>query len=712
MHRSHLLRWFGLIIAVFSVQCLDSLSKDCQKTRTCEVAPKLGSDCVWRYPDGSIWDKGPHKNSNGLWVWPNGTLTKTQTLQCEPSADAGVLADGGLEPGTLDSCVDGKCDVGLLCEESSQRCVKCLDNSQCADSSDVNRGATHACDPRLHACVVCTQDADCGAGSPRRHCRVEANPNDNRCVQCTQKADCDGDDVCDTGPGECTSSCSGENQCKSPKPICSGPPGGLCVGCLSNDDCSGTTPQCNTSRKECVPCVDNLPCTNPVASVCSPSNRCVECTDDSTCRDENKRHCDPVGNSCVACLDSSQCTSRDNSRCNALHVCAPCTDNGQCESDAPVCNAGRCVGCVDDSTCVAGISVCDTTKGECVGCLSNAECNQDPNLARCNTTTQRCEPCQPNSTQCAGKFGVRNICSNSSECVQCTGNGECALDPNKSHCDATGLCAGCRGDSDCSGVTGKHSCAGGNGNNGRCVECQDNQDCNGNVNGPTCNTATNTCVQCLLDTDCGSASASRCVANRCQPCVNDVGGAHCGHITSGSTMLGVCDVSAGPSAGVCVQCTGKQRAACGNNVCNSLLKVCTTNTPVGSAPTCLDCVSDDHCAAGDRCVMETFSGMDLGFSCFPAKPAGACPGVPYATQASLTTIDGEAVDVCMLRRTTCAGINQFGSKPCAADAECGETGLDDGRCDTVLGRCSVPCSSVVDCPTELSTCSTDSVCLL
>src|SRR6185503_14155046 len=96
MHRSHLLRWFALVVAVFSFQCLESLSDDCQKTRTCQAAPQLRADCRWYYPDGRIWEEGPHQ-VNGLWVWPDGKLTKTQKLSCGSELpDAGLLGDGGL----------------------------------------------------------------------------------------------------------------------------------------------------------------------------------------------------------------------------------------------------------------------------------------------------------------------------------------------------------------------------------------------------------------------------------------------------------------------------------------------------------------------------------------------------------------------------------------------------------------------------------------
>jgi hypothetical protein len=707
MHRSHLLRWFALVVAVCSFQCLDDLSDDCQKTRTCEPAPQLGSDCIWRYPDGRIWEGAPHQTPEGVWVWPNGKRTETQRLDCA-GADAGVFDDSGL--GTIDYCPTIPCDAPLLCDLASSRCVKCLDDEACKGTSDTSRGQTPVCDARIHDCVVCREDANCETG----HCKIDANPANNRCVQCTKTTDCSGDDVCDLGSNQCTSTCSEAAQCKAPKPVCNSPPG-LCVGCLGNADCSGATAKCNTSRKECVQCVDDSSCTAATAPVCSPGNRCVECVDDSTCRQEGRGHCDPVTNTCTECLTSNQCASRGASKCNALHQCVACTDNSQCESDAPICDVaggGRCVVCLNDGNCTPNVSVCDIPSGNCVGCADNADCNRDATAARCDVPNHVCVACQ-NSSQCVGKFGPRDLCLND-ECVQCATSQECTADPNKSRCDSNGLCAGCRVSTDCNLIAGKHACTGGN--NGRCVECTANTDCVGNARGPACNTTTNTCVPCVVDTDCKTAAASRCVANQCVGCVNDPASgntpanSHCGHIVSGGTPLAVCDTSAG--AGVCVQCTGDQRAACGANVCNGSTRVCTT-FPVGSAATCLDCVSDAHCAATDRCVPETFGGINFGFSCFPLKPAGNCPGRPYSTVTSLISIDHKAVDVCLPRLTTCAGVNQSQSgKPCTVASECGEDAVDDGACDTTVGNgfCSVPCATASDCLSPLSVCSIDGVC--
>jgi hypothetical protein len=332
-----------------------------------------------------------------------------------------------------------------------------------------------------------------------------------------------------------------------------------------------------------------------------------------------------------------------------------------------------------------------------VGCVDSNDCNKDPTLARCDTTTQQCVPCS-SASQCTGKFpGNKNLCRNAivaGECVECTQQSDCAADPTRSKCNLSpGVCSACAADGDCGSVNGKHACllTGGP----RCVECTNASHCAGNANGLACNTTTNTCVQCVADTDCHGAGASRCVNNQCVACVNDAGGSHCGHVVNGSTTLGVCDTSG--AAGVCVECTGTNRTACGANVCNSMTKVCSPFA-VGSAGRCQDCVSDAHCPTNQRCVLETFEGTNLGFSCFPVSTSGDCTLTPFSGPTDVTTVDGAAANVCLLRATTCAGFNQLGIKPCTLDTECGEENLNDGHCDTSAGFCSVPCAQPSDCP--------------
>lgn len=694
MHRLHLLRWVVLVMAVFGLQCAE-LSKDCNNTLTCDAAPILGADCVWRRADGSVWQEGPRRTPEGLWQWPNGKLTRTQDLVC-PQGDAGV--DGGLGPIFLGDCPRVACDAPLLCDVPSGLCVECQTNSECVGATSANGDRQAVCDPTSHACVACRADRDCNG----LHCKTFPDPRLNQCVECVNRSHCSNGEACDGTSNQCSPTCTGPGQCADPqKPICSniasGAATGLCVQCLESGQCDGATPQCNTVRKQCVQCVDDTVCGG---RVCSGSNRCVECVNDMRCGGDTP-NCDLDSNTCVACLNNSQCLSPGNSKCNAAtHVCEPCTDDIQCENALPVCSGGTCVACKDDSTCTNPAAPhCDTGSGTCVACSSDAQCTQS-SAPRCDLSTHTCAACN-SPTQCAGKFGPKDLCRMSDgECVQCEDNGDCAGDPATSRCNAaTGLCSACLLDGDCNAIASARACSGGA--NARCVECTSDAFCTSNPNGRACNTTTNTCVECVTDAHCPGAGASRCLDNQCVPCVNDGGGGHCGHVVSGAKVLGVCDVSAGANAGVCVECTGQDRTACGTFVCNSQTKVCSPFL-LGSAELCSDCVSDAHCPASQRCVQEQFDGSPLAgiFSCFPLAQAGDCPQTPFAGLTTVNTIDAVSASVCLLRQTTCAGFNQSNNVPCTTNAQCGDPALNDGRCFITSppdGVCSIPCASGVDC---------------
>jgi hypothetical protein len=705
MFRLLLLPWVALVVGVFSLQCAE-LSKDCRNTLTCDEAPTLGADCIWRYPDGSVWQGGPRRTPEDLWEWPNGRLTRTQNLTC-PQGDAGV--DGGLGPIFLGDCPRVACDAPLLCDPPSGLCVECLDNTACANAVSTSGERQPVCDPRSHACVACRSDTDCGNG---RHCKIDVDPRRNACVECVGRSHCSNGEVCDSSSNQCTSTCTGPGQCDDPdKPICSnlatGAGTGVCVECLDSSVCSGNTPQCNTVRKQCVECVDDSVCGG---RVCNGNNRCVECVDDTRCGGDTP-NCDPDSNTCVACLNNSQCTAPTASKCNAAtHQCEPCTDDIQCEGALPVCSGGRCVACKDNSTCTDPAAPhCDTGTGTCVSCGSDAQCT-NPALPRCDTSTHTCVGCT-SPAQCAGKFGPKDLCRVSDgACVQCEANADCAGDAAASRCDsAAGLCSRCQIDGDCNAIAGLSACSGGA--NARCVECTTDAFCAGNLNGRACNTTTNTCVECVTDAHCTSPGASRCVNNTCQPCVTDAGGSHCSHIVTGGVERPVCDVSAGPTAGVCVQCTGAQRAACGTFACDSLDRVCSP-FQAGSANFCGDCVSDAHCPTGWRCVQEQFEGSPLSaYSCFPVASGGDCPQTPFSGLTTLNTIDGVSEAMCLLRRSTCAGYNQAGNRSCTGDADCGEEGLDDGRCEPSDNTCSLPCTSGIDCPSGENDSCLGGVCL-
>ena len=317
------------------------------------------------------------------------------------------------------------------------------------------------------------------------------------------------------------------------------------------------------------------------------------------------------------------------------------------------------------------------------------------------------------NTECAGKTDG-GLCRDSDDtCVDCLGNGDCfGRDrPGSSQCGPAGTCIACSDDDDCDLFTDDpltddpalRACRVSDINPG-CVECVNNNHCLGDPDGPRCKISTgggpapiNTCVECITNDDCTNPAFSKCINNQCDPCgvgsTNDAtANAACSHLSG----LGVCDLSQGD--GVCVQCTGLQRQACGAgaNVCDSLNRTCTA-FPVGIANICDPCVSDAHCSANgsERCALETFDGTDVAYFCFPASNQGACSLTPFSGVTQVTSIDGANAQLCLLRQTTCTAFGHFNARACTGNPDCGVVDLDDGRCLT--GTCSIPCTSGIDC---------------
>jgi hypothetical protein len=271
-----------------------------------------------------------------------------------------------------------------------------------------------------------------------------------------------------------------------------------------------------------------------------------------------------------------------------------------------------------------------------------------------------------------------------------------------------GTCSVCSVDADCSLFAGPPNntpaCNPGFG----CVECTESADCSDTAATPVCKlaagggpAAVNTCVQCVDNADCSAnPAASLCQNNQCVPCgvdadCNDVNDSN-GDLPGGSELT-VCD------AGTCVECTGVKRAACGEDVCNSLTKECADGRAFRGAAVCDECVSDFECATNARCVQQTFEGQAVGFFCFPlvtGTPA-ACAGPRIFLGATTTaTIDQEqpTPTVCQPRRTTCAALDALADAvACDNAADCGVPNLDDGICDPALDLCTVPCSGGADC---------------
>lgn len=139
--------------------------------------------------------------------------------------------------------------------------------------------------------------------------------------------------------------CACDVTCAAPTPKCHA---GKCVQCISDADCGGAKPLCNTERKVCVACKVSRDC---------PGYPTVYCLGDQTC---------------------SRCT-----------IAYPRQDP-ICPIDSPWCQgagtaAAECVQCLLDAHCSAPKAHC--VGNECRECARDADC---PTGKRCTPHTYEC----------------------------------------------------------------------------------------------------------------------------------------------------------------------------------------------------------------------------------------------------------------------------------------------------------------------------------
>jgi hypothetical protein len=437
--------------------------------------------------------------------------------------------------------------------------------------------------------------------------------------------------------------------------------------------------------------------------------------------------CDPSLRRCVECLTSANCVSADAPLCDtATQSCVRCLTSTDCPSAAPICKlaatereANRCVECTSDTECPDARPACDPNTSACTArCTTSAQCN--PPTPVCNEQTQTCVGCLADR-DCVDEAGVGRSCRpDDTRCVECLSDAQCSDDPAASNCSTDGACVACAGDEDCSLIQGRSACLPSIG----CVECVDATDCAGSTRGPVCKASNaaqaagdapvNTCVECSSNEHCQSnAGASLCQNNQCVPCVEDAdcAGADSNGSSPDGIDLNVCD------AGICVQCTGENRIACGGNVCNSLTKQCTLDRPARTAGLCDACVSDFECAEDARCVRQGFGGMEIGLFCHPlpvGTPPSCVPHRPFVEQVQLSTVDSlNLTSVCILRRTTCPGLDAA-TEDCSEDADCGAANVEDGLCVASFAggdACALPCISELDCNPDVD-CTIGGTCAL
>ena len=296
--------------------------------------------------------------------------------------------------------------------------------------------------------------------------------------------------------------------------------------------------------------------------------------------------------------DGIPCACEGDTACTGVAGATPaCAVSGICA----ICSA------TNHTACTGATPVCDVPVNTCVGCVTNADC-----------------------------AGPKPICNKSTNtCRACTGNADCGAPT--SQCDQTV----------------------GSANLGQCVVCVADANCP--PVSPRCNTAVNTCAQCLSGADCGG-NTPLCKGGLCKPCASD---ADC----TGTPLTPACEVS-----GACGQCSSTNGTKCkgGTAVCDF---------PTG---TCVSCEFNTDCAgATPTCNTTTHT-------CRACLNNADCTGSPA----------GPACVTSGMKAGTCV--------PCKANADC--TNPDAPRCDTTANQC-VACLISADCPAATPACTSAHVCV-
>jgi hypothetical protein len=278
------------------------------------------------------------------------------------------------------------CNLALLATAAFS-CTR-VNPGRCDRQSDCTIGT---CNPSTK---VCELDGGVGGSGGSGGAAGSTSGTGGTLFTCSN-AKCSGTKpICDVDAGGCracnvekTAACGSLN---GGTPRCvpgdAGPLAGMCVGCLTNSDC--TTPQapiCNTSAGMCQPCADSNACatkdsTKPVcvttATTTLMKGMCVGCLMDTHCTTPQTPICSLDTGTCEGCdaAGTNACTTKDTNKpvCVktatgglAKGTCVGCLMNSDCNGappSTPICKSNSCAGCTADTDCSgmgAGICVKD-----------------------------------------------------------------------------------------------------------------------------------------------------------------------------------------------------------------------------------------------------------------------------------------------------------------------------------------------------------------
>jgi hypothetical protein len=443
--------------------------------------------------------------------------------------------------------------------------------------------------------------------------------------------------------------------CGSITPVCRN---GLCAQCQTDGDCSSrypSNPVCNGGI--CAQCTYQPPDTT------EPYNF----FETSSCRQISSQipTCGPgtalidyinYGN-CVQCVTTSLETAQVEPVNNCPAKQPHCTDT-ETYVVSPVCaQCGSSAQCLSKST-----KICNATSLTCTGCLTNDDCGDTQICTNgvCTTCTLTdTSKCSSASPYCV----VDPVNAAASQCAQCTDNGQCTSPQPKCH-SATKTCRECEVNTDCgSGVC----------KDGSCVECTDNTTCTSAEN-PVCDTETNICRPCI-----DSAPVNSCLSTN-----------GLGYFCKNTTCVPGCNTDADCPASAPI-CTENQCKACTQDntaQCSGSVPVCNTKGICTGCLTDQDCTSVDPNTVTPVCKVTVTPESGAIGRCVSCETNSDCPDP---------------------NNPVCCGDR---CRSCCTNSDCSDP--KNPLCETSVGSC-VACLTNGDCDVSGSSqnkyCSNDLTCV-
>ena len=265
---------------------------------------------------GATLDWGLMPSVGGQMVWGPSNCTGSDMGRMHWFRWTGITV-----PCMAGDCVDGNACTSDVCSGGLCSNPPIAAGTSCAGG--VCNGSM-----TMPMCVACISNAQCGGATP--FCNVASN----RCVACLGDSDCPDTNECTTD--RCLSNVCSHTSVGSGTPcaggVCNGAAMPMCVACVSDAQCSGATPICDTSESRCVGCL--------LDGQCNDGNQCT--TDQCIARTCSATSL-PAGSMCAGGVCDGA----------ALPMCLECLRNSDCSGATPICDvaANLCVECTRNSEC-------------------------------------------------------------------------------------------------------------------------------------------------------------------------------------------------------------------------------------------------------------------------------------------------------------------------------------------------------------------------